>query len=134
MNQREIKSKANAVVSSLTKASRPSEKRQGDGAASGVGEKENLIPPMLLAGLISTASKSKKRARTLADTKLEMEVIGQCGSGGLDYSKLSRTNMVRMKLRDNSAWSSTVGSQNLTQLTWRIPPGAMWSCSRRGTQ
>ena len=98
MNQREIKSKANAVVSSLTKASRPNEKGQGDGAASGGGEKENLIPPMLLAALISTASKSKKSARTLADTKLEMEAIGQCGSGGLDYYKLSRTNMVRMKL------------------------------------
>ena len=32
------------------------------------------------------------------DTKLEMEVISQCGSGGLDDYKPSRTNMARMKL------------------------------------
>ena len=62
------------------------------------GEKENLIPPMLLAGLTTTATSSKKSARTLADTKLEMEVISQCGSGGLDDYKPSRTNMDRMKL------------------------------------
>ena len=62
------------------------------------GEKENLIPPMLLAGLTRTATRSKKNGRTLADTKLEMEVINQCGSGGLDDYKPSRTNMARMKL------------------------------------
>ena len=54
-----------------------------------------MIPPMLLAGLTSTATRSKKSARTLADTKLEMEVISQCGSGGLDDYKPSRTNKAR---------------------------------------
>ena len=62
------------------------------------GEKENLIPPMFLAGLTTTATRSKKNARTLADTKLEMEVISQCGSGGLDDYRPSRTNMARMRL------------------------------------
>ena len=52
---------------------------------------------MLLAGLTSTASKSKKNSRTLADTKLEMEVISQSGSGGLDDCKPSQTNLARMK-------------------------------------
>ena len=63
-----------------------------------VDKKENLVPPLLLAELISTASKSEKSARTLADTKPEMEVISQCGSGGLDNFKPLRKNMVRMKL------------------------------------
>ena len=85
-------------MTSLAKVSRPNENGQGDCAALGGGEKENLIPPMLLAGLISTASKSRKSLRTLADTKLEMEVISQCGSGGLDDYKPSRTNMARMRL------------------------------------
>ena len=62
------------------------------------GEKENLIPPMLLAGLTSTATRSKKSARTLADAKLQLEVISQCGSRELDDYKPSRTNMARMKL------------------------------------
>ena len=53
---------------------------------------------MLLAGLTTTAKRSKKNAWILADTKLEMEVISQCGSGGLDDYKPSRTNMARMKL------------------------------------
>ena len=53
---------------------------------------------MLSTGLTSTATRSKKNARTLADTKLEMEVISQCGSGGLGDYKPSRTNMARMKL------------------------------------
>ena len=72
--------------------------RQGDGATLTGGEKENLIPPMLLAGLTTTATKSKKTARTLADTKLKMEIISQCGSGGLEDYRPSRTNMARMKL------------------------------------
>ena len=58
MNQRVKKAKANAVVASSAKASRPNENGRGDCAASGGGEKEKLIPPMLLAGLISAASKS----------------------------------------------------------------------------
>ena len=62
------------------------------------GEKENLIPPVLLAGLTTTATRSKKNVRTLAETKLEMEVISHCGSGGLDDYKPSRINMARMKL------------------------------------
>ena len=123
MNQKVVKSKANAVVASLAKVARPSESGQGDGAASTRRKKENLIPLMLLAGLTSTATRSKKNARTLADTKLEMEVISQCGSGGLDDYKPSRSNMARMKLGDNSTWSTTVGSQYLTQSTWGIPPG-----------
>ena len=62
------------------------------------GEKENLIPAMLLAGLITTATRSKKNARSLADTKMKMEVISQCASGGIDDYKPSRTNIARMKL------------------------------------
>ena len=61
-------------------------------------KKENLIPFLLLAGFVSTASKCKKDARTLADTKLEMEVISHCASGGLDDYKPLPTNLVRMKL------------------------------------
>ena len=98
MNQKMVKSKASAVVALLAKVARPSESGQGDGATLAGREKENLIHPMLLAGLTTTATRSKKRARTLADTKLEMEVISQCGSGGLDDYKPSRTNMSRMKM------------------------------------
>ena len=53
---------------------------------------------MPLAGLTTTATRSKKSARTLADTKIEMEVISQCGSGGIYDYKPSRTNMARMKV------------------------------------
>ena len=42
--------------------------------------------------------KSKKTARTLADTKLEMEIISRCGSGGLEDYRPSRTNMAKLKL------------------------------------
>ena len=98
MNQRVVKSKASAVVASLTSAGRSGESGQEDGATLTGGEKENLIPPMLLAGLTTTATKSKKTARTLADTKLEMEIIKQCGSGGLDGYRPSLTNMAKMKL------------------------------------
>ena len=72
------------MVASLANVARPSESVQGDGAALAGGEKENMIPPMLLAGLTSTATRSKKNAWTLADTKLEMEVISKCGHGGHD--------------------------------------------------
>ena len=98
VDQKVVKTKDSAVVASLTKVARPSESGQGDGATLAGGEKENLMPPMLLAGLTTTATRSKKSARILADTKLEMEVISQCGSGGLDDYKPSRTNMARMKL------------------------------------
>ena len=98
VNQKAVKSKASAIVASLAKVARPSESGQGDGAALAKGEKENLIPPMLLGSLTSTATRSKKSERTLADTKPEMEVISQCGSGGLDDYKPSRTNMAQMKL------------------------------------
>ena len=90
-------SKATTLVMSLAKVSRPNEVGQGDGARHGGREKENQVLPMLLAGLISTASKAKKSERTLADTRLEMEVISQCGSGGLEEYKPSRTNMAKMK-------------------------------------
>ena len=93
-----MKSKASAVAASLARAARPSENGKGDIARLAGGEKENLIPPMLLAGLTTTATSSKKNARVLAGTKLEMEVISQCGSGGIDDYKPSRTNMARMKL------------------------------------
>ena len=53
---------------------------------------------MLLEGLTITATKSKKTARTLEDTKLEMEIISQCGSGDIDDYRPSRTNMAQMKL------------------------------------
>ena len=55
---------------------------------------------MLLAGLTSTARKSKKIERTLTKTILEMEVISQCRSGGLDDYKPPppRTNVARLKL------------------------------------
>ena len=98
VNQKVVKSKASAVLTSLARVARPKESGQGDGATMVGGEKENLIPSMLLAGLNTTATRSKKNARTLADTKLEMEVISQCGSGGLDDYKPSRNNMDRMKL------------------------------------
>ena len=98
VNQKAVMSKANSIVASLAKEARPSESGQGDGAALAGGEKENLIPPMILAGLTSTATRSEKNARTLADTKLKMEVISQCGYVRLDDKKLSRTNIARMEL------------------------------------
>ena len=108
VNQKEVKSKANAVVASLAKVARPSESGQGDDSTPAGGEKENLIPPMLLAGLTSSATISKKSARTLANTKLEMEVISQCGSGGLDDYKPSRTNLARMKLEGQLGYYSRI--------------------------
>ena len=78
VNRKVVKSKASAVVASLARAARPSESGQGDGATLAGGEKKNLIPRMLLAELTTTATRSKKNARTLADTKLKMEVISQC--------------------------------------------------------
>ena len=44
VNQKEVRSKANAVVASLAKVPRPSESGQGDGVALAGGEKENLLP------------------------------------------------------------------------------------------
>ena len=92
VNQKVVKSKASTVVASLIRVARSGESGQGDGATLAGGEKVNLIPPMLLARLTITATKSKKKAWTLADTKLEMEIISQCGSGGIDDYKPSRTN------------------------------------------
>ena len=83
-NPKIVKSKAATVVILLAKVSRSSEVGHGDGARHGGREKENQGPPMMLAGLISTASKAKKSERTLAETRLEMEVISQCGSGGFE--------------------------------------------------
>ena len=98
VNQKVAKSKASAVVASLARTARPSENGQVDVVTLAGEEKENLISPMLLAGLTTTATRSKKNARTLADTMLEMEVVSQYGSGGLDDYKPSRANMARMKL------------------------------------
>ena len=97
-NPKVVKSKATTVVMSLAKVSGPKQAGQGDGVAQGGREKENQVPPMLLAGLISTASEVKRNQRSLVDTILEMEVISQCGSGGLDDYKPSCTNMAKMKL------------------------------------
>ena len=58
VNPRVVKSQASAVVASLTSAGRSGESGQGDGATLTGGEKENLIPPMLLAGLTTTAVRS----------------------------------------------------------------------------
>ena len=60
VNRRVVKSKANAVVASLARSARPSESGQDDGATLAGGGKENLIPPMLLAGLTTTVTRSKK--------------------------------------------------------------------------
>ena len=60
VNQEVEKSKVSAVVASLARAARPSESGHGDGATLAGGEKENLIPPMLLAGLTTTATRSNK--------------------------------------------------------------------------
>ena len=98
VNQKRVRSKASTVMASLAGAAHSGESGQGDGAILAGGEKENLIPPMLLSGLTTTATRSKKNARTLADTKLEMEVISQCESGGHDDYKPSRINMARIKL------------------------------------
>ena len=98
VNQKVVRSKASTVVASLAGVAHSSEIGQEDGAMLAGGEKENLIPAMLLACLTKTATNSKKSARTLADTKLEMEVISQCGPGRLDDYRPSRTNMARMKL------------------------------------
>ena len=100
VSQKVVKSKASTVVASLAGVARSGESGQGDGAMLAGGEKENLIPPMLLAGLNTTATRSKKNARTLADIKLEREVISQFGSAGLDDYKPSRTNVARMKLEE----------------------------------
>ena len=92
------------------------------------------IPPMLLPGLISTASKLRKSERTLTVTQLEMEVMSQVGSGGLDEHKTSRSNMARIKLEGQL---DVVGCSRIrypTRSTWLILLVAMWRCSRRGTQ
>ena len=95
-NPRVVKSKTTTVVMPLAKVSRPNEAGQGD--AQGGGEEDNQVPQMLLAGLISTASKVKRHERNLVDNILEMEVISKYGSGGLDDFKSSRTDMARIKL------------------------------------
>ena len=132
VNQKVVKSKASTVVASLAGVARSCENGQGDGTTLTGGEKENLILPMLMAGLTTTATKLKKNARTLADTKLEMEVISQCGSGGLDDYKPSRTNMARIKLEgqlDVVEYSriTVPDSVHVGDLA-----GVMWRCWRRG--
>ena len=98
VNQKVVRSKASTVVASLAGVAHSCESGQGYGAMLAGGEKENLITPILLAGLTTTATKSKKIARTLADTQLEMEVNSHCESGGLDDYRPSRINVARMKL------------------------------------
>ena len=77
---------------SLAIVSCSNENGQGCGATHGRREKENLVPLKLSAGLISSASKARKNERTLADSRLEMEVIRQCDSFELeDYKPFQRT-------------------------------------------
>ena len=57
VNQKVVKSKASTVVASLAGVAHSGESGQGDGAMLAGGEKENLIPPMLLAGLTTTATR-----------------------------------------------------------------------------
>ena len=130
VNQRVVMSKASTVVASLTSAGRSGESGQEYGATLVGREKENLISPMLLAGLTITATKSKKTARTLEDTKLEMEIISQCGSGGIeDYRhRPSRTNMARMKLEgqfDVIEYSRITVPESVHR---EIQQGVMWRC------
>ena len=94
-NPKVVKSKAVTVAMSLAKVSRSSKIGQGDGEKNGDREKENQVPPMLLAGLISTASKAKKSESSLADIRLEVEVNNRCRSSGLEDYKRSRTNMAK---------------------------------------
>ena len=122
-NPKVVKSKATTVVTSLAKVSRPNEAGQGDGVAKGGRENENQVPPILLAGLVSTASKVKRNERTLADIRLEIEVISQCGSGGLDDYKPSRTNMAKMKLEGKL---DIVVLQCPNRFTWAIMLEATW--------
>ena len=78
---------------------------------------------MLMAGLTSTATRSKKNARTLADTKLEMEVISRCGSGGLGDYKPSRTNVARMKLEGQLGVVECIRITVPDSVLMGIPPG-----------
>ena len=73
----------------------PAERSWARGRARWQGEGE---PSATDVAGISTASKVKRSERTLADTRLEMEVIRQCGSGELDDYTPSRINMEKMKL------------------------------------
>ena len=57
------------------------------------------MPPILLAGLISTASEARKNEKTLDNTSLEMEVISQCGFIGLEDYKPSQPGKAKMKLK-----------------------------------
>ena len=63
VNQKVVRSKASTVVASLAGVAHLSESGQGDSAMLAGGEKENMIPPMLLAGLTTTATRSKKSAQ-----------------------------------------------------------------------
>ena len=62
------------------------------------GRKRKLNTPYAIGRLDLNTHEVEENARTLADTKLEMDVISQCGSGGLGDYKTSWTNMARTKL------------------------------------
>ena len=123
VNRKVVKSKASAEVALMARSARPSENGQGEGAMLTRGEKENLIPPMLLAGLTTTLTRSKKNARTLADTPLEMEVNSQCGSGGLDDYRPLRTNMKLEGQLDVVEYSRITVPDSVN--IWEIPQGVM---------
>ena len=77
-NPKVVKSKAATVVMSLAKLSRLREVGQGGGAIHGGRETENQVPPMLLAGLISTASKAKQSESWKGSSTWSSIVASQC--------------------------------------------------------
>ena len=81
------------MVISLAKVSCPSKVGQGDATMHGGREKENQMTPMLLAGLISTASKVKKSETTLADMA-KMKLEGQLDV--VEYSRITVPESVHM--------------------------------------
>ena len=120
VNQRVVKSKASAVVASLTSAGRSGESGQGDGATLTGGEKENLIPPMLLAGLTTTATNSKKTARTLADTRhlmawSEKRAKQKYLKGLTENSNLNRKEYGTVM----SSEANEIGLEKLLEISWR---------------
>ena len=79
---------------------------------------------MLLAGLISTASKWRKfRVGTIADTKLEREVISKSETVGLRDYKPSRPSIARLKLEGRL----DVGDYRKITITQSIHPSVGYS-------
>ena len=51
-----------------------------------------MVPPILMAGIKSTGSKSKRSDRTLTGATLEMEILSQCGESTMKDFKPSPMN------------------------------------------